>query len=167
MNTGFFFFISLSEGKWCPLFPHPYTCRAWSFCEEGTPIGVTIATLINRTSVDVTWCYQILIKVLNIASSEGEGHNGGGWGVLTANILWKIPQRQHTGVDIGRGIEAEHVLMRAGKCHSCSFTLISHTHVCFSLWSSGGGFIIPFAFSNVLFGDSVTWIAQLIINLIC
>lgn len=127
-----FFFISLSEGKWCPLFPHPYTCRAWSFCEEGTPIGVTIATLINRTSVDVTWCYQILIKVLNIASSEGEGHNGGGWGVLTANILWKIPQRQHTGVDIGRGIEAEHVLMRAGKCHSCSFTLISHTHTCVS-----------------------------------
>lgn len=36
------------------------------------------------------------------------------------------------------------------------YTYLTHTHVCFSLWSSGGGFIIPFAFSNVLFGDSVT-----------
>ena len=38
--------------------------QAESYCEEGTPIEVTIATLINRTSVDVTWCYQILIKLL-------------------------------------------------------------------------------------------------------
>lgn len=28
-----------------------------SYCEEGTPAGVTLATLIIRTSVDVTLCY--------------------------------------------------------------------------------------------------------------
>lgn len=49
-----------------------------------------------------------------------EGHNGG---VLTANILWKIPQRRQTAVDIGRHIEAEHAPMPGGKCHSCCFPL--------------------------------------------
>lgn len=39
-------------------------------------------------------------------------------GVLTTNILWKIPQRQHTAMDIGRCIAAEHVLMRAGWFYS-------------------------------------------------
>lgn len=34
------------------------------YCQEAMPIGVTVATLINKTSVDVTWCYQILIKIL-------------------------------------------------------------------------------------------------------
>lgn len=28
-----------------------------AYCEEGTPAGVTLATLIIRTSVDVTLCY--------------------------------------------------------------------------------------------------------------
>lgn len=28
-----------------------------SYCEEGTPAGVALATLIIRTSVDVTRCY--------------------------------------------------------------------------------------------------------------
>lgn len=50
-------------------------------------------------------------------------------GVLTANILWKIPQRQHTAVDIGWCIAAVHVVISAGKYHSRSFPLISHTQV--------------------------------------
>lgn len=54
--------------KWGKTAPSVSTCHTYthaeSYCEEGTPVGVTIATLINRTSVDVTWCYQILIKLL-------------------------------------------------------------------------------------------------------
>lgn len=43
---------------------HIYADSTESYCEEDTQLAVTIATLINRTSVDVTWCYQILIKPL-------------------------------------------------------------------------------------------------------
>lgn len=47
------------------MFTHALThTQLESYCEEGTPVGITIATLINRTCVDVTWCYQILIKLL-------------------------------------------------------------------------------------------------------
>ena len=55
---------------------HAHT-HAEAYCEEGTPVGVAIATLINRTSVDVTWCYQILIKLLKIACSAGRAMVGG------------------------------------------------------------------------------------------
>lgn len=67
-----------SEGK--PPFPHVHTythTHAEAYCEEGTPVGVAIATLINRTSVDVTWCYQILIKLLKIDCSAGRAMVGG------------------------------------------------------------------------------------------
>lgn len=67
------------------------------------------------------------------------------WGVLTANILWKIPLRQHTAVDIGRRITAEHALVGAGKPNSCSFSHMSHIPV-YDCSARLVGFINPFAF---------------------
>lgn len=60
------FFSQSGEKTVPPPFPHVSHIH-WArvlLWREGTPVGVTIATLINRTSVDVTWCYQILIKLL-------------------------------------------------------------------------------------------------------
>lgn len=71
------FSFFLNEKKRHSPFPRLNTRRALVLLLGGPPIEVTIATLINRTSVDVTWCYQILIKLLKIASSEGRATMGG------------------------------------------------------------------------------------------
>lgn len=71
------------------------------------------------------------------------------WGVLSTNILWKIPQRQHTAVDIGRRIAAVRVLIRAGKHHSCSFLPSSQTQV-YDCGARLVGFINQFGFIHGL-----------------